>query len=172
MDSLLTEPAVAIQETRATVLPAKKIGLLDHLGFGNLGDDATLDAVMSNLRARWPHAEVIALTMNPLDTRQRHGVPAYAIRRVWKMPPHAHQATPQNAGFKAKVKSWVTKYRALYAVINTIKKTAVEMPRKFFQEVAFLAESFSVVKKLDLLVISGGGQLLDSWGGPWAFPYT
>jgi polysaccharide pyruvyl transferase WcaK-like protein len=172
MDSLLSEPTVAFQETRATVLPAKKIGLLDHLGFGNLGDDATLDAVMSNLRARWPHAEVIALTMNPLDTRHRHGVPAYAIRRVWKMPHHAQLATPRNRGFKAKVKRWVTKYPALYVVLSTIKKTAVEMPKKFFHEIAFLAESFSIVKELDLLVISGGGQLLDSWGGPWAFPYT
>jgi len=175
MNSLLTEPAVASQQTRATALPANKIGLLDHVGFGNLGDDATLDSVMSNLRARWPRAEVIALSMNPLDTRQRHGVPAYAIRRVWKTPPNAlqaQQAAPRNPGFKAKVKRWVTKYPALYRVLSTIKQTAVEKPKKFFLELAFLVESFSVVKGLDLLVISGGGQLLDSWGGPWAFPYT
>jgi polysaccharide pyruvyl transferase WcaK-like protein len=57
-------------------------------------------------------------------------------------------------------------------MLSAIKQTAIGMPKKFFQEVSFLAESFSVVRELDLLVISGGGQLLDSWGGPWAFPYT
>jgi polysaccharide pyruvyl transferase WcaK-like protein len=46
------------------------------------------------------------------------------------------------------------------------------MPKAFFQELSFLAESFAIVRNLDLLVISGGGQLLDSWGGPAAFPYT
>jgi polysaccharide pyruvyl transferase WcaK-like protein len=28
------------------------------------------------------------------------------------------------------------------------------------------------VREIDVLVISGGGQLLDSWDGPWAYPYT
>jgi polysaccharide pyruvyl transferase WcaK-like protein len=40
------------------------------------------------------------------------------------------------------------------------------------QECAFLARSFRAVRDLDVFVISGGGQLLDSWGGPWAYPYT
>lgn len=168
----MREQAIAFQETRDTVQPAKKIGLLDHLGFGNLGDDATLDAMMQNLMSRWPHAEIVALTMNPLDTRNRHGVPAYAIRRVWKLPRHSQQSTPRNTGFKANAKRWISRYTALYLMLRTMKKTAIEIPKNFFQELSFLTESYRVVKDLDLLVISGGGQLLDSWGGPWAFPYT
>jgi polysaccharide pyruvyl transferase WcaK-like protein len=42
----------------------------------------------------------------------------------------------------------------------------------FLREILFLAKSFRVAKSLDLLIICGGGQLLDAWGGPWAFPYT
>ena len=172
MDNLLSHAAVALQKTSTTVQSTPKIGLLDHLGFGNLGDDATLDAMMQNLKSRWPHAEFIALTMNPVDTRNRHGVPAYAIRRVWKMTMDAQQSAPRNAGFKAKFKRWVIRFPTLFVMLRTIKQTAIGMPKKFFQEVSFLAESFSIVRDLDLLVISGGGQLLDSWGGPWAFPYT
>src|SRR5262249_43753597 len=31
---------------------------------------------------------------------------------------------------------------------------------------------FYILKSFDILVISGGGQLTESWGGPWQFPYT
>ena len=58
-----------------------KIGLLDHMGGGNLGDDATLDAAIQNIRRRWPDAVLIGLSMNPDDTETRHGIPSYAIRR-------------------------------------------------------------------------------------------
>ena len=150
----------------------QRIGLLDHLGHGNLGDDATLDAVMQNIKSRWPQAEIIALTMNPHDTRERHGIPSYAIRRYWKLPPHAGKTTPSEAGLKAKVKRRLSKYPFLLALLRRTNAIAIGMPRAFFQELSFLVESFSIVSNLDLLVISGGGQLLDSWGGPAAFPYT
>ncbi len=150
----------------------QKIGLLDHLGFGNLGDDATLDAVMQSITSRWPQAEIIALTMNPHDTRKRHGIPSYAIRRYWKLPPQASKALPSEVGFRAKVKRRLSKYPFLLALLRKTNTIAIGMPRAFFQEFSFLVESFAIVSNLDLLVISGGGQLLDSWGGPWAFPYT
>jgi polysaccharide pyruvyl transferase WcaK-like protein len=46
------------------------------------------------------------------------------------------------------------------------------MPIRLLRELLFLTESFRVAHSLDLLIICGGGQLLDSWGGPWQFPYT
>ena len=51
-----------------------KIGLLDHVGGGNLGDDATLAAVAANIRRRWPNVEIVAFSMNPDDTEKRHGI--------------------------------------------------------------------------------------------------
>jgi len=59
----------------------KKIGLLDHLGGGNLGDDVTLDAVMQNIKRRWPHAVIMGFSLNPSDTQKRHGIQSYAIRK-------------------------------------------------------------------------------------------
>ena len=43
----------------------KRIGLLHHMGGGNLGDDGTLDAVLQNIRSRWPDSEIVGLSMNP-----------------------------------------------------------------------------------------------------------
>ena len=38
----------------------RKIGLLNHMGGGNLGDDATQDAVIENIKRRWPEAVIWA----------------------------------------------------------------------------------------------------------------
>jgi polysaccharide pyruvyl transferase WcaK-like protein len=46
------------------------------------------------------------------------------------------------------------------------------VPKAIAEEVLFLVECLRIAKTLDLLVICGGGQLLDSWGGPWRFPYA
>jgi polysaccharide pyruvyl transferase WcaK-like protein len=48
----------------------------------------------------------------------------------------------------------------------------IRKPAAILSELAFLIQSFSVIRPFDILVISGGGQLLDSWGGAWDFPYT
>jgi polysaccharide pyruvyl transferase WcaK-like protein len=151
----------------------RKIGLLDHLGHGNLGDDATLNAVMQNIKSRWPDAVVIGLSLNPHDTGTRHGIPSYAIRRDSKLSPTRHApAKSNNTSLKARLKAVLVRYRLLFQFFRAVNTLAVRMPKAFFQELYFLAESFRITKSLDVLVICGGGQLLDCWGGPWGFPYT
>ena len=51
-----------------------KIALLHHVGGGNLGDDATLDAVAGNIKRRLPNAELVAFSMNPDDTENDTGL--------------------------------------------------------------------------------------------------
>jgi polysaccharide pyruvyl transferase WcaK-like protein len=143
-----------------------KIGLLDHLGGGNLGDDATLDAVMDNIRTRWPNAEIYGFSMNPTDTQKRHNIPAYPIRyQTWSLNDKIASNRP---GIVLKAKGMIAKS----AVLASLVKIFVRVPRVLFREIMFLIKSFRAIRSFDYLVISGGGQLLDSWGGPWAFPYT
>ena len=146
-----------------------KIGLLDHLGGGNLGDDATLAAVMHNIKTRWPDAVVIGLTLNPKDTQTRHGIPTYAIRtKTWDL---GYRIVRSEVTCKDKLKSVVSKYRSLFSLVRAIYTVAIRMPRTLFQEFFFLCKSFRIIKSFDLLIINGGGQLTE-WGGPWLFPYT
>jgi polysaccharide pyruvyl transferase WcaK-like protein len=156
----------------AMVQSSRRIGLLGQLGHGNLGDDATLAVVMNNIKSRWPQAVIIGFSLNPFDTRTRHGIPSYAIRRGSKLPPEAQKSAPSETGAKMRVKRLVSKYRLLFALLRGINTVAIRMPTAFFQELFFLVESFRIIKSLDVLIICGGGQLLDSWGGPWKFPYT
>lgn len=148
-----------------------RIGLLNHMGFGNLGDDTTLDAVMQNIRRRWPHAEFTAFCMNPGDTQKRHDVTSYVIRKEFR---DSFRSPGREGGSKtarSRLKSVIRKNRFLFVVLRPAVP-AVRAVKRFVHELAFLVESFRVVRSLDLFIICGGGQLLDGWGGPWSFPYT
>jgi polysaccharide pyruvyl transferase WcaK-like protein len=154
------------------------IGLLEHCGSGNLGDDATVAAALQQIKRRWPHASVLGLSVDPSDSAQRHGIPSHAIRRgvadikqSWTTEPAV--ATRETA--TEKLKSVLRDYRFLYSNLRWIRKfidLAIVMPGRVVLEIVFLAKSFRVAASLDILIVCGGGQLLDAWGGPWQFPYT
>jgi len=148
----------------------RKIGLLNHIGFGNLGDDATEAAVMQNIKRRWPDAEISLFSMNPPDTRSRHGVAAYPIRSEFWKRWERHGDNSLTVG--TTIKNALRKHSLLFRLLRAVKTATIRVPGRFFVEVRFLGRSFLVLRSLDLLIVSGGGQLLDSWGGPWKFPYT
>ena len=124
---------------------------------------------MCNIRRRWPHAEIIALSINPDDTEKRHGVSSYPIStKTWSFgyKPAKTKATP-----KARVKTLAKKYKYFGHFLKAANTLIVRLPTGLFRELSFLASSFRIVRSLDLLIICGGGQLTER-DGPWAFPYT
>lgn len=132
-----------------------KIGLLDHMGGGNLGDDTTQTAMIENIRSRWPDVTIYGFSMNPADTQCRHGIAAYPIRRTtWVQT--KHDDTPP--------------IRRNIAV--RLLRAALRKPVTLAAECMFLLRSLLILRSFAVLVISGGGQLLDSWGGSWDYPYT
>ena len=139
----------------------KRIALLHHAGCGNLGDDAIIDAVVSNIRRRWDNAEIAVFSMNPDDSAKRHGITSFPIRRYrWDSRPRSAitQAT-QPDGHK------------LGSRLRNTRIPAFRVPRAAFGELAFLAQSYRRLKSFDLLIVSGGGQLTER-GGPWSFPWA
>lgn len=147
-----------------------KVGVLDHLGGGNLGDDATLDSIMQNIERRWPGAEIVGFSMSPSDTQTRHGITCYPIRReTWDI-----NYKPGDVGvtLTSKVKGAIAKHRFLLRFLEIVNAQVIGIPRTLLSEIRFLVKSLRTIRQFDLLIIGGGGQLLDSWGGPWRFPYT
>jgi polysaccharide pyruvyl transferase WcaK-like protein len=145
-----------------------KIGLLHHVGGGNLGDDATLDAVAGNIKRRWPNAEIVALSMNPDDTETRHRILALPIRRKgWSI---GYKPARTEATLKETVKALARKYRAVFYLLKATN-ALVRLPGEVFRELRFLVSSRHEMRSFDLLIISGGGQLTEK-DGPWGFPYT
>lgn len=134
---------------------AKIVGLFEHMGAGNLGDDVSVDAVMQNIKRRWPDTVIYGFSMNPSDSQTRHGIPSYPIRtEIWSI------------GYKPATEA------GKRSAIRTMATVLIRTPAALLRELAFLADSFRTIRSFDFLIISGGGQLLDAWGGPWKFPYT
>ncbi|MEU0462443.1 polysaccharide pyruvyl transferase family protein [Amycolatopsis sp. NPDC006131] len=67
-----------------------RIGFFGILGSGNLGNDGSLDAVLSYVRERYPDAELGFLAMGPEQLTARYGAPATHLQ--W-YEPHAGDAT-------------------------------------------------------------------------------
>jgi polysaccharide pyruvyl transferase WcaK-like protein len=145
-----------------------KIGLLHHVGGGNLGDGATLEAVAGNIKRRRPNTEIVAFSMNPRDTEIRHGIKSYPLRRIcWSI---GYEAAGAHATFKSKVKAFTRKYKPVFYLLKAAG-AAIRLPVEVLRELSFLASSRRTIKSFDLLIISGGGQLTEK-DGPWGFPYT
>jgi polysaccharide pyruvyl transferase WcaK-like protein len=145
-----------------------KIGLLHHVGGGNLGDGATLEAVAGNIRQRQPNAKLVAFSMNPDDTERRHGIMSYPLRRNrWSI---GYRSTVPGATFKASLKALTRKFWPAFYLLKATS-AIIRLPIGLLGEFCFLVSSRRIVKSLDLMIICGGGQLTEK-DGPWGFPYT
>lgn len=143
-----------------------KIGLLDHMGYGNLGDAATQDALITNIKLRVPDVQIVGYSLNPVDTEKRHGIPSYSIT-YWH-PGLDKPATIAGTGTGSKMvpylKSFLKKIPILSPSLRRLQNLAREMRH--------LGRSYLRVRTLDCLVIAGGGQLCELWRGPWSHPYN
>jgi polysaccharide pyruvyl transferase WcaK-like protein len=140
----------------------KQIALLHHTGGGNLGDEASLDAVILNIRRRWPQSAITIFSMNPDDTAKKHGVPSYPIRRYsWGI---GYQSDSKGATQTAESS------RGHY--FQALTSSGWVRPLRFlFHEPAFLLASRRILASFDYLIVTGGGQFTER-GGPWSLPYA
>jgi polysaccharide pyruvyl transferase WcaK-like protein len=137
------------------------IAVLHHTGGGNLGDQACVDAVITNISQRWPHSAIALLSMNPSETAKIHGIPSYPLRAyTWRLG-YESASSESNVAGKHAFMSW----------LRTTRTPTVRLPRAIWREFAFMVGMLRIVRQFDLLVVSGGGQL-NGKSGPWGFPYS
>ena len=157
----------------------KIIGVFNHAGTKNLGDEALLATLIQNTRRRVPEAEIIAFTINPEDTKQRHGITCFPIRRLpkAKVAPISTsssadsngpiQATQHSGSLRARLKA----LPGLAPLVRAVRRVANTMVA-VLAEPKFLLESYFRLKGVDLLLAAGGQQFNDAYGGSWGFPFT
>jgi len=141
-----------------------RIGLLDHMGYGNLGDAATQDVAIANIRKRLPDAQLIGFSLVPSDTTMRHGIPCHPIRWWYPTPAKTGNSSADSNHEKSGLKSVLKSIPLVHGSVKTI----LDLGR----DILFWARSYRAVRGLDVLIISGGGQLSDLWRGPWSHPYA
>ncbi|PXF56313.1 MAG: hypothetical protein C4B58_13880 [Deltaproteobacteria bacterium] len=153
----------------------RKIGVWGHYHAANLGDNLVVTALIQNIRARCPEAEIIGFSQNPMDTRERHGIPAFPLR--WSTRERKADATRADTpgesdgkGWRAPLKSTLKQFPRLFSLLKSL--------REWFRAVAaivneplFLWKSYRRLHGLDLVIVAGSNPLLD-WGTPWSHSYT
>jgi polysaccharide pyruvyl transferase WcaK-like protein len=148
---------------------APRIGVLYPSGWGNLGDEAILQATFEGIRERWPDAALRAFTLHPERTAAGHGVEAEfltGISRPMFTSPRGEGPLPVRAA------------RALARRTNGIPLVgrlfgvAAELTAAVVFESISLRSASRWLRTADLLLAAGGGQLDAVWGGTWGQPYA
>lgn len=159
-----------------------KLCLISPCGWGNLGDAAIQTAVIKNIRTYRPDAEIRIFTLNPMDTEQRHNVPCYPIaavpRRGYWVASQSFRVSGDQGKCRQRARQktsllWQTKrllknVPIVYPVLKTIYSRIASVRDDAFHWI----RSYKMLKDIEFLIISGGGQLDDYWGGPWGHPYS
>ncbi len=158
-----------------------KIGLLGNIGNGNLGDEATFAAVIQNIRRYCPSAEVYGFSENPRDTRERHHIPVFPMRRKRKeslLPGVTDgkglEVDGRTKGFNTLFEQIKGKLKAIpliYKPLKVIQRSLISSVC-LFGEIGYFLKCLKIVKGTDLLIVPGSGHLSDHFGGPWNYPYT
>ena len=164
------------------------IGIFGHYGNENLGDEAIIEAMVQNMRARWPSSRLYGFSINPRDTQQRYGIPAFPIRQVSEPISQAPiPSKPMHDGDSDQVAersmqgpkpSWALRTKNMLKqipVLGSFLKLVSSLPylgSEFVSELRFLKQSYRHVQQVDVLLITGSNQFLDNFGGVWGFPYT
>ena len=149
-----------------------RIGLMGPYGYGNLGDAAIQDAMIQQVRSFCPDADIWGFSLNPADTEVRHGIAAYPLYPGYAppTPPGTPVAsTPFSAWQRLKVT--LKRNRVLRPALRAaaaVRDRLVVVAR----DLKFSVQVFRLLRGMDIFVVSGGGQIDDTWGGAWRHPYT
>ncbi|MBL0125037.1 MAG: hypothetical protein IPP88_20760 [Betaproteobacteria bacterium] len=122
-----------------------RIGLMGMYVSRNLGDVAIQLAVMAALKARRPDIEFIGLCQVPADTVRSFKIPAMASSGETEMLMPAdndNSVVPVTTAEGSRLSRLVGRFTSLLRIRR-------------------------VMRDLDMLLISGSGQIDDFWGGPW-----
>lgn len=151
------------------------VALLNPSGWGNLGDAAILESAIHAVRSRLPGAPVLALTLNPRDTAARHGVAAFTCsgfsRPYYGVTEHGPilvEDQPIQTDAPALPWRWRTGLRKRLAVPLAAWSMARAVPR----ELSHRRRLATATGHLRAIVVAGGGQIDDFWGGAFGHPYV
>ena len=143
----------------------KSIGLITPYTGANLGD-----AVIQNIQKRIENAEIFLITFVPKATAALHGIPSFPlvsdIEYGHKTIAKASKAC--NLLNRSIVKKIIVSIPLFYPLVSKF----YHFSEKIIKEIIHISKAIKLMKRINLLMVSGGGQLDDYWGGGWVHPYA
>lgn len=155
--------AAALSRSRA------KIGLVCEITNGNLGNAAFEAAAIENILRYYPNAE---LYVSSLDSVARFTAQKV---RLFPLNPDAERLARGTARGSINARGpWLDRLEKAPVLGRTIRfaTRALESAGRIGESVAFWFRAARFLRGFRLLILCGGGQLSDWWGGPWVHPYT
>ena len=162
-----------------------RIALLTPYTGGNYGDGAIQDAMIANMRLRFPTAQFSGIALNCENFLKWHGVGAFAVcatgRTLYGMADGGARRFPQQSENSNRPKVLRGVGRWGKRLRNALGKTPVlgltlRKARLWtvvaWSEISHSLRGYRFVRTQDLVVVSGGGQLDEEWGGPWGHPFA
>jgi polysaccharide pyruvyl transferase WcaK-like protein len=148
------------------------IAVWGHYHGGNLGDELVVATIIDAIRRRMPGARIVGISMAPADTRERHGIDGYPINPTTPTVNLTTSSAREVPTRRTRATEGLLRASARRVPgARRLRRRAAHM-RKVVREVPFLWRSYRMLRRLDLVVVAGSGQLLDEWDGPWLHPYT
>ncbi len=164
-----------------------KIALLTPYTGGNLGDAAIQDAVIENIKKRYPDAVICMITLRADLTTKLHGVPSFPLTPFaishYASDPSSVKVTdnvetlPTSSlrSLLNRIKQSIKSISWLHSFLKSLQQIITRLwsgPNRIYKEIFHVARGYKLMKEVDILIVSGGGQLDDYWGGPWGHPYA
>jgi polysaccharide pyruvyl transferase WcaK-like protein len=163
-----------------------RIALLTPYDGGNLGDAAIQDAMIVNFRLRLPDAQFSGISLNCANFVRQHGVsgafplcrtdrPFYQMsqrtdtERSSETDCHTAEAGQSGRGMWA---SRVRRALQTFPVLWQWLKKGYGWVTTIPLEIRHAIEGYRFLQTQDILIVSGGGQLDEEWGGPWGHPFA
>ena len=162
----------------------RRIALLTPYTGGNLGDAAIQDAMVANLRARMRDVKISGISLNCENFVERHGAEAFPLcgtdRPFYGMSYGSleqHRLGERQTGNETACRQEVNRgpkwwVRERMPTLWRYLRTVYSWVKGPWKEIRHWQKGYQFLRTQDLLIVSGGGQLDEEWGGPWGHPYA
>jgi polysaccharide pyruvyl transferase WcaK-like protein len=127
-------------------------------------------AIAQNLRDRVVDVDLVGISLDPADTRRRHGIPSLPLRWTAERASSTDPITARADSIKARHTRSLAFGPARFAA-HAIRRV-LGIARLIAHEPGFLVRSSRRLADVDLIVVAGSGPVSDDWKGPWSHPYS
>ncbi|HZF73954.1 MAG TPA: polysaccharide pyruvyl transferase family protein, partial [Gemmatimonadaceae bacterium] len=146
-----------------------RVGVIYPSGWGNLGDEAIMQATFQALREQWPDVAIRAFTLHPERTAANHQVDTEFLTGVnlrMFLSPRGDGPLP------IRIAKAVARRTRKIPFIGRIFSASADFTAAVVLESISLRSAWRWLQSADLLLAAGGGQLDAVWGGTWGQPYA
>jgi polysaccharide pyruvyl transferase WcaK-like protein len=156
-----------------------RIALLTPYDGGNLGDASIQDAMIENMRRRLQGVRLSGISLSSEDFLKQHGVESFPLcgtdRPFYRMArgPSKQLPSEEKTSIPVAVQQAVH-VRLARKILRRVPflKAGLKNARAGLKEARHWLASYRFVRTQNLVIVSGGGQLDEEWGGPWGHPFA